>query len=122
MYAPKRQTVDQRRLRRWHLVLYLRVFDQDREVLGHLANISPEGMMIISDEAIEVGRDFDLRLELPSDLNGTDYEQLEFRAHSVRCDQDVNPSFYDTGFQLLDVDPATVNRIASLINDLRMGN
>jgi len=121
MYAPKRQTVDQRRLRRWHLVLYLRVLGEDREVFGHLANISQEGMMVISDQAIEIGRDFDLRLELPSDATGTEHEHLALRARSVRCEQDVNPSFYDTGFQLLDVEPATVNRIATLINDLRMG-
>jgi hypothetical protein len=103
------------------LVLYLRVFTEDREILGHLANISQEGMMVISDEAIDVGRDFDLWLELPSDVTGSEHEHLALRAHSVRCAQDVNPSFYDTGFRLLDVEPATVNRIASLINNLRMG-
>jgi hypothetical protein len=39
----------------------------------------------------------------------------------VRCDQDVNPSFYDIGFKLLDVSRATVERLAWLISDLRMG-
>ena len=119
MPATNRRLVEQRRIRRWHLVLYLRVFSVEGQLLGHLANISQDGMMVISDEPIEIDRDFELWLELPKDGGG---DRLEFRAHSVRCDRDVNPSFYDTGFRLLDVSQYTVNRIAQLISDLRMGS
>ena len=122
MSAPLQQVDERRRLRRWHLVLYLRVFDHAGEVIGHLANISQDGMMTISDRPLEIGHDYDLWLELPCVDDGPGNERLALRAHSVRSDQDVNPSFYDTGFKLLDASQDTVNRLAQLISDLRMGS
>ncbi len=113
------QVVEQRSVKRWHLLLYLRVFDSDDRLVGHLVDISTAGMMLISEHPVAVGEDFDLWLELPKD--GEQRERLEIRARSIRCDPDVNPCFHDTGFSFLGESRYTVERVSQLIQDLRIG-
>jgi len=101
--------VEKRKLKRRHLIYYLRVFDQTTgELLGHLVNISPAGIMLIREEPLETEKQFHLGMKLPVDIFGK--EELSFRAESVWCKRDVNPAFFDVGFKILDLawDDATV--------------
>jgi hypothetical protein len=96
-------TID-RKIQRRHLIYYLRVFEQDTDrQLGSLVDITPEGIMLVSDKPVELGRTYSLRMELPTEVynEGT----MLFDAVCVWSKNDVNPEFYDSGFKLVGVGP-----------------
>lgn len=101
---------------RWYLVFYLRVFDgMSRKIFGHLVDISENGIMVISDSAVEANEDYRLRMSLPNQLN--DRNEIVFSATSRWCKRDANPDFYLIGFQIHDIEPTTRDLIGHLIKD-----
>lgn len=90
---------DKRALERMHLVFYLRVFDgMSSRVVGHIVNISHQGLMLISDAPVSVNEKYRLRMRLPNDIS--DKEELILSATSRWCKRDENPHFYIAGFQI----------------------
>ncbi|HPH95074.1 MAG TPA: hypothetical protein PKW33_02095 [Anaerolineaceae bacterium] len=93
---------NKRKLQRRHLIYYLRVFDDTTNaLLGHLVDITPEGVMLISENPIPTNVVYHLRMELPQDILGQG--ELEFVGKSIWSKKDVNPRFYDTGFEMIEV-------------------
>lgn len=110
---------DVRKLKRWNLVYYLRIYDRETgAVLGHLADITTDGLMILSDEPISMGKRFKLRLEVPGSDREEDHILVE--ADSLWCGRDVNPEFHDTGFKFVKPSLKAVMRIKCLIDDLKL--
>jgi len=107
---------EKRTTKRRHLIYYLHVYDLlDNELIGHIVDITPEGLMIIGDKPVPVERDFNLRMTLPSEIMGRD--TLEFEARSIWCKKDADPTLYGTGFRLKDVDSEESRIIRRLIKD-----
>jgi hypothetical protein len=105
---------ERRKLKRRHLIYYLRVFDRNNnKLIGHLVDITPEGVMLISEEPIPLGQIFRLKMLLPSRIGGR--EEWHFDAESRWCDKDINPDFYDTGFALITVEKRDMKVIEDLI-------
>ncbi len=105
-----------RQVDRWYLVYYLRVFDgMSRKILGHLVDISEQGIMLICENPVEANEDYRLRMRLPSQMR--DREEIIFSATSRWCKSDVNPDFYLVGFQIHDLAPAIKEIIVRLIKD-----
>jgi hypothetical protein len=116
--AGRRRALDeQRRLKRWHLIYYLRVFDHENGALvGHIVDITTEGIKLLSPWPIPPSKLFELRMDIPQD--GTDSSQLVFKASSLWTRPDVNPDFHVTGFQLVKPSERTTNSIQRLIRAL----
>ncbi len=107
---------EKRKLQRRHLIYYLRVFDRNMvNLIGHLVDITPEGVMVISENPIEIGKTFQMRMILPKEFFGK--EQITFDAVSRWTDKDINPNFYDTGFQLENISKENIEIITQLIED-----
>lgn len=107
---------DMRQVERRHLVFYLRVFDgMSSKVIGHIVDISAQGLMLISDSPVPVNENYRLRMRLPSEV--TDKEEILINATSRWCKQDENPDFYITGFQIYDLTPDIEKYILYLIDD-----
>lgn len=112
---------NQRKVARRHLIYYLRVFDRDsKELLGNLVDISTRGIMLVSDHPLEVGKSFHLRMYLPETVEGS--REVEFTAESRWCQNDANPDFYDTGFELIDPAPQFLEAVDKLIDDCLFKN
>jgi hypothetical protein len=108
---------ERRQLRRRHLIYYLRVIDtRTGRLLGHLVDVTTDGMMLMSPEPIPVGERFRLRMALPSDEEAQP-ETIEFEARSLWSRQDLNPDFHDTGFQFVGPSPRQMAAVATLIDD-----
>ena len=106
---------ERRKLRRRHLIYYLRVFnDATDEVVGHVIDIHTEGHLLISDHPLPIGHVFNLRMILPAEMNHT--EAIRFDALSVWSRPDIIPEFYNTGFKFLDMDPGHTETIRQLIH------
>ena len=73
---------NRRKFKRTYLVLFTRVFDRDTgKVLGHLANLTPEGAMIIGEAALEIGKLYHLQMNLTKAVFSKAH--LEFEARCV---------------------------------------
>lgn len=117
------QNAEQRSLNRHHLIYYLRVFDGiSNRVIGHIVDISPRGLMLITDEPIAVQEEFRMRMRFPG--KGSDQEsgkdELLFDAVCKWCREDENPEFYIAGFQIEDLPEPATNFIQGLIAEFGM--
>ena len=99
-------TVDERRkLDRKYLIVYSRVFERNLgKMLGYLGDLSLSGAMIISEQAQTVDSVLALRFDLP-DLQLFSVGQLDIDARVAHCEPDINPAFYNIGFEFQDVTP-----------------
>ena len=108
---------EQRILNRHHLIYYLRVYDNtSSRVLGHVVDISPRGVMLISDEQLVPGEEYRLRMRFPGMSSSRD--ELIFEAICRWCRPDENPAFYLVGFQIQNLPPEEANFIQGLIREL----
>jgi hypothetical protein len=106
---------DKRRLKRRHLIFYLRVFDRGtNQMIGHIVNITMQGVMIISDHPIGSGCKFNLCMHLPYELGKGN--TIDFVATSVWNRRDVNPEFYNSGFTFDSIDEKDRKTIIDLID------
>jgi hypothetical protein len=77
--------------------------------------MNEDGLMIISEDPIDINQDFLLRIDLPEDIYSMSV--LNFDARSVWCKLDVDPNFYNTGFQLDNVSDESKDIIVQIIED-----
>ena len=90
---------EKRKVKRQHLVFYMRVFDgMSSRVVGHLMDLSERGLMLLSDEAVAVNEEYRLRMRLPREIFGS--EEIVIDAVSRWCKQDDNPDLCG-GFDLM---------------------
>jgi hypothetical protein len=93
---------ERRKFKRRYLMYYSRVFDRKTgSVLGYIVDLTTEGAMIISEEPVDSGLLFQFRMDLPEDISEKSF--LDFEAVSVWCKKDIDPNFYDTGLQMMDI-------------------
>jgi len=96
---------EKRQIQRQQLGYYLRVYNRHKDQpIGHLGNVSAEGLMIISAWPMLVGGCFELRLKLPGREGGV--QPLDFTALCRWSHEDVTPGTHDSGFLLLAPPPA----------------
>jgi hypothetical protein len=106
---------ERRKVKRRHLIYYLRVFDRTNgRQIGHLVDLTADGMMLMSERPIRVGRTLGLKMSLPG--NGGE-QTIEFDATSLWTSSDVNPDFYDTGFKFDKISGRHMALIETLIDD-----
>ncbi|MBN2468350.1 MAG: PilZ domain-containing protein [Deltaproteobacteria bacterium] len=107
---------EKRKLKRRHLIYYLRVFDKNTdELIGHLVDITPEGIMLMSEKPLTTKTVFQCWMILPGEVFGKN--RLEFEAKSLWSKPDVNPDFFDTGLHLLNASDEDMYIINHLISD-----
>jgi len=106
--------VNSRRNKRWYLVMYLRVFDEDTgELLGHVVDISKEGMRLVNDKPIPINRTYRLWVDVPKE--GAPRQRIHLEAESLWSSRDVNPDFFDTGFRIQNLNIQARLQLQSLI-------
>ena len=110
--SPKQE---RRKAGRLILSYYLPVTDSSTEkVMGHLVDISPQGLMIDSKEPLPTDLDFNLRLELMEDVAEKAFVEFSARIRWCRSDP-VQPFMYNAGLEIVDISPEDsqiVQRIA----------
>ena len=113
MDQPKAQ--ERRKFKRRNLAYYMLVKDSyTQQIIGHLVNISPSGLLIDSQKPIPMQKDFYLSLDITPDIAARDY--IVFKARSKWCQPDaIEPFLYDIGFSIIEIssgDAAILQRIA----------
>lgn len=83
-------------------------------VFGELVNITSEGLMIMTDREIETQAIFQLALQLPEPMRGSD--QLILGADCLWCRRAENFYRYWAGFQVIDASDQALAQIDALIS------
>jgi len=105
---------EKRKHKRVNLIYYLEIHDNKTDKpLGYLVDISPEGLMMISEEEISSGKEYYLKMILPESAYGK--KAISFKADSRWAKKDVNPAFFASGYQIVDIGPVESETIATLI-------
>ena len=107
--------MDERRTRkRVYMMFYSRIRDRHSgDLIGHLVDLTAEGLLVVSETPLEIGQVLFMQMELPDDVS--DKQFLKFDAQVAWCRKDVDPSFYDLGFQLVDISPEDIDITKRLI-------
>jgi hypothetical protein len=114
---------EKRSLQRRHLLYYLRMWDASHnKLLGHLADVSLEGFLLVGEEKIEIDREISFEMKLPANYGEEGdaeikTESLFFKAISCWSSNDVNELFFDTGFKYTEISDETRERIQNIIED-----
>lgn len=96
---------EQRTTPRKKIPVYMRVLNDDtQEILGHMVEVSMEGLRLETTRELPIDKDYYLRLELTPDLGNIPY--IVFAARSKWCKMDVIlPNLYRVGFQVIEILP-----------------
>jgi len=106
---------ERRRLPRKYLIVYSRVYERNLGmIIGYLGDLSQLGAMIISEQPQTVDRVLPIRFDLP-DMNLFNSAQLDLMARVVHCVPDVNPEFYNIGFEFQELTPEKVATIEKMM-------
>ena len=108
-------SLKQRKNKRAHLFDYLEILDQETgSVIGHLADLSPQGIMLISREPFDVKAEISFSLKLPESFS--EHKMINFKGRVLWCKKDVNPEYYMSGFKFCEIGDNEINTLNNLIN------
>lgn len=107
---------DKRKIKRRRLIYYLRVYSLPAgELLGHLVDITPAGLLIVGERLLPFEQDYDLQMDLPTPIQ--ERESLHFKARCIWSRKDPAPTFFASGFEFTLVDPLEREIIDLLIQN-----
>jgi hypothetical protein len=107
---------DKRTTKRKKLVYYMKIINRDtNKPFGKLVDLTSEGIMITSENPIEVNQVFHLKLHLPPEFSSRKFIVLEVK--SCWCRPEVGHGQYGAGFQLINVSGVNLDLIKRLIRE-----
>jgi c-di-GMP-binding flagellar brake protein YcgR len=84
------------------LKVYLKVFDEKTgKLIGYLVDVNSDGLLVTSEASIETNVVSRLKLELPTEIEGS--QKFFFSATSMWSEKDRESNFYNTGFRFEEV-------------------
>lgn len=109
--------MDRRRLTRYDIEDYYAVVDRDtNQAVGRLANLSIEGMMLITERPVKKHNVLKLTLELPQPVLG--HRKITFDAECRWCRKGRGVDWFESGYKLRDVPMEDQTTIMCLVLQL----
>jgi len=94
--------LERRKYPRKDLLLFANVYDsKSGRIIGTLLNITLEGAMVLTESKIDQNNEMELHIKLPE--NFVKKNELVFTANSRWCAPDINPEYFDVGYQFANV-------------------
>ena len=95
--------------------VYLQTSDNmTGKFIGHLVNLTTRGLMLISEEPLDTGLLYNLKIDFPTEVAGV--KNVVVEATGRWCKEDANPGFYNTGFELENTSSENIQLIESVID------
>jgi len=112
---------ERRKHRRLPVSYYLQVTDgRTQEIVGHLLDITPRGIMIDAKAPLPIGKNYHLRVETTADISDTSF--IEFIARGVWCKPDaIEPYLYDIGLEIMNITPHDASIIRRIMESYGLG-
>ena len=100
---------------RKQIIYYLNVYNvKTGSLLGHVSDITADGLSLIGEEEIKSGKIFHLRIELPREMRAEQDLVLFARCRWSR--KDTDPSYFNSGFTLRKPSSNSLDIISQLIS------
>jgi len=110
----ERTMLERRKYPRKDLLLFANVYDsKSGKIIGTLLNITLEGAMVLTESKIDQNNVMELHIKLPEDF--VKKNELVFTANSRWCAPDINPEYFDVGYQFVNVSEEDGNIIQAII-------
>ncbi|HAJ80355.1 MAG TPA: hypothetical protein DCO75_11360 [Fibrobacteres bacterium] len=110
---------EKRKFRRRSLVYNFKVMDMATGAsVGRLANLSPEGLMLITTDRMMNNPEMKLSIVLPEKISGKNC--IECKAKCMWCKSAVNSDFFEAGFQLTEIPDEDLAAIVIVITKYRL--
>ncbi len=107
---------EKRKSARKYLYSYSQVLESDsNRVAGRLVNITPEGMMLMSDRPFKKETRMRFTMVLPHGINITNDSSIELQGSCRWCKESYNPDYYDAGFEFDEIPEKSANTIEYLM-------
>jgi len=107
---------ERRKHKRIKLIYYLDILNYETgKLLGNLGDISNGGLMMFGKEQMEAGKEFLLRMVLPEKTYGK--KSITLKANSCWSKVDVNPAFYASGYEFVEIGTVETKTIEFLIDN-----
>jgi hypothetical protein len=105
---------ERRKTERRSISYYMRIIDSGaNEMIGHLADITVEGLKMDSQKPLPANKEYRLRINTTADV--ADKDSIEFTASTRWCRPDpLQTGLYEVGFEILKIsalDSTIVQRI-----------
>jgi hypothetical protein len=97
--------LERRKFKRRSISYYLRIIDAGaNQMIGHLADISMQGLKMDSQKPIPLAKDYKLRINTTADVADKDF--IEFMACTKWCELDpLQTGLFEIGFEILKINP-----------------
>jgi len=106
--------LERRKYPRKDLLLFANVYDsKSGRIIGTLLNITLEGAMVLTESKIDQNNVMELHIKLPEDF--VKKNELVFTANSRWCAPDINPEYFDVGYQFVNVSEEDGSIIQAII-------
>ncbi len=108
---------EKRIFKRRQMIYYLEVMERDsNRLIGHVVDITPEGMLVMSEKPLEIHRTFALKIPFKKPAGPKEF--LQFNARCKWCTREMHANFYDTGFEMMGLDPEAVEALEYIIESM----
>jgi len=115
--GPSEAQSEKRIFKRRQMIYYLEVLDRDTDrLIGHIVDITPEGMMVMSESPFEIQKTF--AFKIPYKKPSGPKQFLQLTAKSRWCTREMHANFYDTGFEMLRLEPAAAEALEYIIESM----
>jgi len=92
------------------------VLDQQTDrFVGYVGNLTPEGLMLVSDGPLEVGLESRFKIDLPEEILGR--RQFVFTASGLWCQAGAHSCTYCSGFAFQNLTAEDYDLIRQLMED-----
>jgi hypothetical protein len=106
--------IERRQYERSDLKYFARVYNRKLgRLIGYLVNITPVGVMIVSEKPIDPGAEVGLQIEFSDDRESTMHLNLDAKCVWSRLDNDS--VFFELGFKLSDIKGNEAESIAKIV-------
>ena len=96
------------------LKVYLKVTDEKTdELFGYMVDVTKEGIQLTSEDVLETEVSFQLKLELPVEIEGKKF--ISFSSTSKWSEKDRESDYYNSGFQLDEISAEDQKLVEQLI-------
>lgn len=110
---------ERRQEERHQLMFHTRVVDADSgATLGQLVDLSPKGLMVAAESALEQGRRHHLLIPLPVPFDG--HSELRLSATVAWTAPALHPSYHRNGFKDLELPDEQQRAFERLVDEYRL--
>ncbi len=108
---------EQRRETRKQIMAFTLVYDDRGKLLGYLANLTHQGVMVIGEKPLAVNSAVTLDIEFPDELPGGLGRKLMIAARVARCVPDLEtPEEFNIGFEFTGITPEQTRILEALLD------